>query len=322
MDVGPSLPERVLADAGRLRQVLTNLAGNAVKFTDTGHVLLRVRAAPGAAPSSGTVGLRFEVEDTGCGVPPEQLGHMFEKFEQSTLTGGTREGTGLGLAITKGLVELMGGRVGAQSEVGRGLALLVRGRPAGGRGRPRLRAAPARPRGRAPARRGRQRREPRRAARAGGGVGGRRGGRGRRRGGAEGAAGRARSWRALRRAADGRAHAGDGRRGARAGRARRPGARGPARRGAGLDRRGAERRRRPGRRPPRPSTSGSPSPCAPDRCARRWPGASTGVGEGPRRSTPGPTLCRTRRPAPRSHRRARSRTGRAARRGRTAPARS
>ena len=120
VDVDPALPERVLADAGRLRQVLTNLAGNAVKFTDAGHVLLRVRAAPGAATGSGAVGLRFEVEDTGCGVPPEQLGRMFEKFEQSTLTGGTREGTGLGLAITKGLVELMGGCVGAQSEVGRG----------------------------------------------------------------------------------------------------------------------------------------------------------------------------------------------------------
>ncbi|MEM8755555.1 MAG: ATP-binding protein, partial [Pseudomonadota bacterium] len=120
IDVDPAFPERVTADAGRLRQILTNLMGNAVKFTDEGHVLLRARLGDGTAAAEGATALRFEVEDTGCGVPADQLERVFEKFEQSTLTGGARQGTGLGLAITKGLVELMGGRIGAESEVGRG----------------------------------------------------------------------------------------------------------------------------------------------------------------------------------------------------------
>lgn len=118
VDIEPALPEGVTADAGRLRQVLTNLAGNAVKFTDQGHVVIRVRCAD--ASVDGMVALRFEIADTGCGIPASQLARMWGKFEQSTLTVGGRGGTGLGLAISKALIELMGGQAGATSVEGQG----------------------------------------------------------------------------------------------------------------------------------------------------------------------------------------------------------
>ena len=117
IDYAPGLPEGVVGDVGRVRQVLTNLVGNAVKFTDAGHVVVRVRGER----SAGEARFRFEIEDTGVGIPPEAVGRMFEKFEQLG-TGKDRvyEGTGLGLAISRGITERMGGEIGARSVLGEG----------------------------------------------------------------------------------------------------------------------------------------------------------------------------------------------------------
>ncbi len=106
----PQLPERVLADPGRLRQVLINLVSNAVKFTEQGEIRLEVRPEGGG-------GLRFEVVDTGCGIAPEQLPRIFEPFRQGDASTARRfGGTGLGLAICRRLVEAMGGRIEVASE--------------------------------------------------------------------------------------------------------------------------------------------------------------------------------------------------------------
>jgi two-component system, sensor histidine kinase and response regulator len=112
------LPVRVHGDPDRLRQVLINLVNNAIKFTDSGSVLVRVRrAGPGAAQAH----LRFEVIDTGVGVPPDRRDRLFRSFSQVDASTTRRYGgTGLGLAIARQLVELMGGQIGVESEVGRG----------------------------------------------------------------------------------------------------------------------------------------------------------------------------------------------------------
>ncbi|MEZ5894520.1 MAG: response regulator [Parvularculaceae bacterium] len=117
--VDPKLPEMFVGDAGRLRQILVNLASNAVKFTDKGHILIDVTAASDDTDSR--VALNFSVEDTGIGIPEAKRALIFEKFNQAD-TSSTRahEGTGLGLAIAKALVELMGGQIGVESEVGVG----------------------------------------------------------------------------------------------------------------------------------------------------------------------------------------------------------
>lgn len=109
----PAVSSIVLGDAGRLRQVLVNLASNALKFTDAGRVILRAAEADGM--------LRISVEDTGIGITPEQMPRLFAKFTQAD-SSTTRKygGAGLGLAISKQLVELMGGQIGAQSEPGVG----------------------------------------------------------------------------------------------------------------------------------------------------------------------------------------------------------
>jgi CheY-like chemotaxis protein len=112
------VPRHFVGDAGRIRQVLTNLVGNAVKFTERGHVLISI-----ACESTGeqTPHIRIAVKDTGLGIPREKLGSLFEKFNQ--LDGSsTRKygGTGLGLAICKQLVGLMGGSIGVESTVGSG----------------------------------------------------------------------------------------------------------------------------------------------------------------------------------------------------------
>jgi two-component system sensor histidine kinase/response regulator len=113
-----SVPVVVSGDPSRLRQVLTNLAGNAIKFTETGEVVLRVTAAP--AEGSETV-VHFELTDTGLGIAPDKLAMIFEPFTQAD-TSTTREygGTGLGLAISSQLIALMGGEVGITSELGAG----------------------------------------------------------------------------------------------------------------------------------------------------------------------------------------------------------
>ncbi|MCB1019993.1 MAG: response regulator [Acidobacteria bacterium] len=114
--ISPACPFELRGDPGRLRQVLVNLIGNALKFTETGSVAVRVR--PARANQSL---LRFEVVDTGIGIPRNVLPNLFRPFSQAD-SGTTRRfgGTGLGLAICKQIVEGMGGRVGAYSEPGRG----------------------------------------------------------------------------------------------------------------------------------------------------------------------------------------------------------
>ncbi|XYH99593.1 AAA family ATPase [Sorangium sp. So ce1128] len=112
----------VIADQKRLMQVLLNLLGNAIKFTERGRVLLRVAAseAPGGPPAGAPRPVRFRVEDTGPGIAPEHLERIFEPFEQVPTGGAPVEGTGLGLAITRRIVEHMGGTLRVESQPGEG----------------------------------------------------------------------------------------------------------------------------------------------------------------------------------------------------------
>ena len=132
----PNVPSLLRGDPGRLRQILTNLAGNAVKFTSAGEVAVRVsiedekvenmeqetaNISPGGVQDDATVLLRFSVRDTGVGIPEDKIDMIFDKFSQVDAST-TRQygGTGLGLAICKQLAELMGGKVGVSSEEGKG----------------------------------------------------------------------------------------------------------------------------------------------------------------------------------------------------------
>ena len=118
IDFDMFLPTRYVGDAGRLRQVLTNLMGNAVKFTATGHVLVRV---VGVEAEPGNQQLHVTVEDTGIGIASEYLDHIFGEFNQVESEANRKfEGTGLGLAISRRLIERMGGAVWVDSEPGRG----------------------------------------------------------------------------------------------------------------------------------------------------------------------------------------------------------
>ena len=116
--VSPDAPALLRGDPGRLRQVLTNLVGNAIKFTLAGEISVQVQLA---ADNAEGVMLRFSVRDTGIGIPTYRLGNLFEPFVQVD-SSTTREygGTGLGLAICKQLVEMMGGELGVQSAPGEG----------------------------------------------------------------------------------------------------------------------------------------------------------------------------------------------------------
>ena len=116
--VPPSLHKLVRGDPGRLRQILLNLVGNAVKFTEKGVVSLQVIDLDGP---DGLKSIRFVVDDTGIGIPPEAMGRLFRHFSQVDSTTSRRYGgTGLGLVISKRLVDLMGGDIGVESAVGRG----------------------------------------------------------------------------------------------------------------------------------------------------------------------------------------------------------
>ncbi|MFN6004849.1 MAG: response regulator, partial [Paracoccaceae bacterium] len=118
IDFDMFLPTRFVGDPGRLRQVLTNLIGNAVKFTEKGHVLTRV---VGVDSDDGTQTLHVTVEDTGIGIAPEYLDHIFGEFNQVEDERNRKfEGTGLGLAITQRLIEHMGGAVWVDSDFGQG----------------------------------------------------------------------------------------------------------------------------------------------------------------------------------------------------------
>ncbi|WP_372794235.1 ATP-binding protein [Pontiella sp.] len=116
--VDSNAPAQLRGDVGRLRQILTNLIGNAIKFTDEGEVALFVGQAH---DHKDHVHLRFEIRDTGIGIEPDKLPHMFEAFRQQDATTSRRYGgTGLGLTICKQLVEIMGGEIGVSSVVGEG----------------------------------------------------------------------------------------------------------------------------------------------------------------------------------------------------------
>ncbi|KIC18566.1 response regulator [Leisingera sp. ANG-DT] len=113
------LPTRFTGDPGRIRQVLTNLAGNAVKFTKTGHVTLRVTGI--TSPEDGQCAVHVTIEDTGIGIPADKIEHVFGEFNQVEDERNRKfEGTGLGLAISKRLIEMMGGEIWVDSEEGKG----------------------------------------------------------------------------------------------------------------------------------------------------------------------------------------------------------
>ena len=118
LDYPAPTPRKFIGDGARIRQVVTNLVGNALKFTSAGYVLVSVECA---RQDNGSPPVRVSVRDTGLGIPPEKIGLLFEKFSQVDGSN-TRKygGTGLGLAISKRLVNLMGGTIGVESHPGQG----------------------------------------------------------------------------------------------------------------------------------------------------------------------------------------------------------
>ena len=118
LDAEADVPDLVLGDPGRLRQVLINLIGNAVKFTDSGEVVVRARAHETKGPG---IAVEFEVRDTGIGLTDEEAGRIFAVYSQlDSSTTRRHGGTGLGLAIARMLAQLMGGEIGVESEKGKG----------------------------------------------------------------------------------------------------------------------------------------------------------------------------------------------------------
>ncbi|NLX12605.1 MAG: response regulator [Phycisphaerales bacterium] len=129
-DIAPSIPKVVEGDAGRLRQILLNLLGNAIKFTDKGGVRLEVKPEdPVMSASDGGLDVLFAVVDTGMGIPQDQQKMIFEAFSQADRSVTRRfGGTGLGLTITSRLVDLMGGRIWVDSEPGKGSTFYFKAR--------------------------------------------------------------------------------------------------------------------------------------------------------------------------------------------------
>lgn len=127
---GEDVPRYIKTDEIKLRQTLINLVSNAIKFTDRGQVLVRVSVATAVdAIESGSVRdaahpaairLHFQVEDSGVGIPPEELPHLFEAFTQTQAGRDSQEGTGLGLAISRKFIQLMGGDLTVESQLGKG----------------------------------------------------------------------------------------------------------------------------------------------------------------------------------------------------------
>ncbi len=117
---GDALPTAVHADDKRLRQVLLNLLSNAVKFTDFGQVIFRVSVVESERVDATGTRLRFQVEDSGVGIPLDKLNTIFLPFEQAGKRDRNREGTGLGLAISQQIVQMMGSRIQVESTLGQG----------------------------------------------------------------------------------------------------------------------------------------------------------------------------------------------------------
>lgn len=119
--IDPDLPEMLIGDVGRIRQIITNLIGNAVKFTELGHVFVNIEGSVGRDKSVDVANLKFSIEDTGIGIPKDKCSEVFQKFNQAD-TSATRkhEGTGLGLSISSSLVALMGGEISVKSDIGEG----------------------------------------------------------------------------------------------------------------------------------------------------------------------------------------------------------
>ena len=123
VEADPSLPDELLGDEVRVRQILTNLLNNAVKYTEKGSVILKLR---GKKQDENTLILTIVVWDTGIGIKPEDKEQLFNKFERLEMDrNSTVEGTGLGLAITHNLIELMGGNIEVESEYGKGSIFTV-----------------------------------------------------------------------------------------------------------------------------------------------------------------------------------------------------
>lgn len=126
VDIDPYLPDRILLDEIRLRQILLNLMGNAVKFTDSGYIKLSV-TQDFKDKSHSTLDILFSLKDTGSGIPPDQQELIFDAFKQLQRKDSKKiRGTGLGLSITKRLVEMMGGEISVASETGKGSTFTVR----------------------------------------------------------------------------------------------------------------------------------------------------------------------------------------------------
>ena len=122
LHIDSNIPKTYLGDVGRIRQIVTNLVGNALKFTHEGHVAIDVTADV----QDGLARLRIAVEDTGIGIESEKLSHIFDKFSQADgSTSRKYEGTGLGLTIAKNLAQLMNGDVRAESQLGKGSKFTV-----------------------------------------------------------------------------------------------------------------------------------------------------------------------------------------------------
>jgi len=119
--IDSALPRKVLGDFQRIKQILVNLVGNAIKFTEKGEILLLVRQVSRQTPQGDKTLLHFSVRDTGIGIPPEKIGQLFQAFNQAD-TSTTRKygGTGLGLAISKKLIKIMQGEISVVSEEGKG----------------------------------------------------------------------------------------------------------------------------------------------------------------------------------------------------------
>jgi len=117
IECNPTVPQYLHADESKLRQILINLLGNAIKFTQEGGVILRVRAKEG---KQGSVGIVFEVEDTGFGIAPDEFKSLFEPFVQTETGRKSQQGTGLGLPISQKFVQLMGGDIIVNSTLGQG----------------------------------------------------------------------------------------------------------------------------------------------------------------------------------------------------------